>query len=359
VEIGVATLTKLSIVSPCYNEKQSLRPLHAEIAATLDAAGIDWEWIVVDDHSRDDSFAEVMEISRQDPRVCGIRLARNAGSHIAMFCGLDHATGDCGAVLMADLEDPPSALVNLVEKWREGYKVVWASREERVNVGWFYNRLAAAYYFVLRRVINIRQMPKNGADFFLADRSVLDIMRAYRDRNISIFSLIGWLDFPNTTVYFHKRQRRFGSSKWSFGRRAKLFIDTITGFSHFPIRAMSVIGIISAAVGFLSAAYLTVQYLFVDMQPGWPSIVVLILLVGGLQMFMLGFLGEYIARVLDEVRPRPRYMIEKMSPSLVSLLQNDVILAGSRSAPPVAMEAPLSKPSSSKGRKVGARRRAS
>jgi dolichol-phosphate mannosyltransferase len=317
---------KLSIVSPCFNERRCLRPLYDNIVLALDGTAIEWEWILVDDHSSDGSFDEITKLTQIDPRVGGIRLARNAGSHVAMFCGLDYASGDCAAVLMADLQDPPSVLVELLEKWRGGYKVVWASQDKRRSAGWFYNSLARAYYFTLRRIMGIRQMPRAGADFFLIDRTALEIMRAYRDRNISIYSLVGWLDFPNTVVFFEKQQRRFGASKWSFGRRVKLFIDTITGFSHFPIRAMSVIGTLCAGTGFLYAIYIVLEYLFVQTQPGWTSIIVLVLMLGGLQVLMLGVLGEYFARMLDEVRPRPRYIIERISPELSGRHYDDVLL---------------------------------
>jgi len=324
---------KLSIVSPCFNERSSLRPLYNEIVLALDGSVMEWEWILVDDHSSDGSFDEITELSQIDSRVRGIRLARNAGSHVAMFCGLDHTSGDCAAVLMADLQDPPSVLVELLEKWREGYKVVWASQDKRRRAGWLYDAPARAYYFALRRVMNIRQMPKTGVDFFLIDRAPLEIVRAYRDRNISIFSLVAWLDFPNATVFFEKQQRRFGASKWTLGRRAKLFIDTITGFSHFPIRAMSVIGSLCAAVGFLYAIYTAIQSLFVEIQPGWASIIVLVLMLGGLQILMLGVLGEYFVRMLDEVRPRPRYIIERISPELASPPCDDALLLTSREVP--------------------------
>ena len=319
-------MTKLSIISPCFNERPSLRPLYAEIVAELGGAGIDWEWIVVDDHSSDGSYEEVAALSRSDPRVRAIRLAENVGSHIAMFCGLDYASGDCVAVLTTDLEDPPAVLVGLVRKWSEGYKVVWASRDDRHTTGWFYNLLARAYYFTLRRIIAIRQIPKNGADFFLIDRAALDIVRAYRDRNISLFALVGWLDFPNTTIPFKKRKRQFGASKWSFGRRAKGFVDTITAFSHFPIRAMSILGASFAAVGFLFAIYVVIEYFFVQTLPGWTSLTVLVLVIGGLQMLMLGMLGEYFVRMLDEVRPRPRYMIERMSFGYTGAIPGDAVL---------------------------------
>jgi polyisoprenyl-phosphate glycosyltransferase len=331
-------VSKLSIISPCLNERSSLRPLYNEIVLALDASAIDWEWILVDDHSSDGSFEEITELSRIDSRIRGIRLARNTGSHVAMFCGLDHTSGDCAAVLMADLQDPPSVLLELLDKWREGYKVVWASQGKRPTAGLIHHTLARAYYFTLRRIMNIRQMPKTGADFFLIDRVPLDIVRAHRDRNISIFSLVAWLDFPNATVFFDKQQRRFGSSKWTLGRRAKLFIDTITGFSHFPIRAMSVIGALCAAAGFLFAIYAVVETLFIDIQPGWTSIVVLVLVLGGLQILMLGVLGEYFARMLDEVRPRPRYIIERMSPDLVGPPRADALRLTHPEAPAQAAD---------------------
>jgi glycosyltransferase involved in cell wall biosynthesis len=302
---------------------------------------------VVDDHSSDDSFEVIGELSHADPRVRGIRLGSNFGSHIAIFCGFDFASGDCAAVLTADLEDPPTALVELVKKWEEGYKVVWASRGERRNLGWLYNVMARTYYLMLRRVIAIRQMPKNGADFFLIDRAALELVRGYRDRNISVFSLVGWLDFPHTTVLFEKRKRRFGSSKWSFARRAKLFIDTITGFSHFPIRAMSIVGAVCATLGFLYAIFITLEYMFIQAPPGWTSIAVLVLMLGGLQMLMLGVLGEYFARMLDEVRPRPRYTIERMSSSLRGPVADDVLLLTPRQRREKPL--PVSKPGAMAG----------
>jgi len=322
----IEIVTKLSIISPCYNERQSLRPLYEEIVSAFQDTELGWEWVVVDDHSSDGSFEAIAELSRQDPRVRGIRLAGNSGSHIAMFCGLDYATGACAAVLTSDLEDPPSVLVELVEKWREGFKVVWASRRERGTSGWLHNATARAYYFILRRVIAIKQMPKNGADFFLIDQAALDIVRAYRDRNISLFALVGWLDFPHATVLFDKRRRRFGAGKWSLARRAKLFIDTVTGFSHFPIRALSLMGTFCAAIGFLSAIYIVADHILNETQPGWTSIVVIVLFLGGLQMLMLGILGEYFARMLDEVRPRPRYIIERMAPRFNGALPDDAVM---------------------------------
>lgn len=305
-------MTTLSVVTPAYNEARNLPVLYERLRQVLDGAGVDWEWVVVDDHSRDETFAVVAEIARRDPRVRGLRLARNSGSHKAITCGLHHAGGNAAVVLAADLQDPPETLPTLLAAWREGAQVVWAVRAHRAEsagrVGF-----ARLYYFLMRRLVGIKEMPATGADFFLLDRRVVEALRQFRESNVSLMALITWMGFRQTAVPYDKQARLYGQSGWSLGKKLKLVVDSVTSFSYLPIRLMSATGFIVAILGFLYAIVVTINALAGRPPQGWASLMVAVLVLGGLQMLMMGVLGEYLWRALDEARRRPPYLIEAMT----------------------------------------------
>jgi polyisoprenyl-phosphate glycosyltransferase len=295
----------LSILTPAFNESDNLEQLHARLVQTMATLGGEWEWLVVDDHSRDDTFAVVQRLARSDPRVRGIRLARNSGSHIAITCGLHHVRGDAAVMMASDLQDPPETLGVLLERWRAGAQVVWAVRRERPGEA-SHAGFAAIYYWIMRNVVGMKEMPARGADFFLIDRRVIDAFRRVRERNTSVFALITWLGFRQEYVDYDKQARGAGRSGWTIARKIKLVVDSVTGFSDAPIRFCSYVGI-----ALLCGAFMTALVRLI-----WPFGVATLLLsamvaLTGLQLLALGIVGEYVWRALDEARQRPAYFIEQ------------------------------------------------
>jgi len=298
-------------VTPAYNEAANLPLFYERLCRVLNPLDLDWEWILVDDHSADETFEVIGNIAEQDPRVQGIRLARNFGSHTAMTCGLHHAAGDCAVVMASDLQDPPETVPALLAKWREGAQVVWAVRSRREGEKASTVGFARLYYLLMRRIIGIKEMPATGADFFLVDRGVVDAFRQFNESNVSILALITWMGFRGANIPYEKKARLQGRSGWSLERKLKLVIDSVTSFTYLPIRMMSYLGFIVALLGFIYAGVVIVNSLIGNPVQGWSSLMVVVLVLGGVQMLMMGVLGEYLWRALDEARRRPRYLIEK------------------------------------------------
>jgi polyisoprenyl-phosphate glycosyltransferase len=295
----------LSILTPAFNESTNLEALYARIVQTMAQVGGEWEWLVIDDHSRDDTFAVIERLARADVRVRGIRLARNSGSHVAITCGLHHVRGRAAVMMASDLQDPPETLGVLLERWRGGAQVVWAVRRERPGDG-SHAGFAAVYYWIMRNVVGMKEMPSRGADFFLIDRVVIEAFRRVPERNTSVLALITWLGFRQEYIEYDKQPRASGRSGWTMARKIKLVVDSVTGFSEAPIRVCSYAG----------AALLAVAGLVAIVRLIWPFGVAVLLLAAmvaltGLQLLALGMVGEYVWRALDEARRRPAYFIEQ------------------------------------------------
>jgi dolichol-phosphate mannosyltransferase len=305
----------ISVVTPAFNEARNLPLLYERLAAVLGPEAVAWEWIVVDDHSRDPSFQVVSELAARDARVRGVRLARNGGSHMAIACGLEEAQGAAAIVMAADLQDPPETLPALMARWRDGAQVVWAARRQvpgQPGDGLF-SRL---YYWMMRNLVGMREMPSAGADFFLLDRAVIDAFCSLRERHASVLALITWLGFRQEQILYDKQPRLHGASGWSLRRKFKLVFDSITGFSDLPVVASWMLGALLIAVGMLFAV---LGFAGVALGVLGPAAVVLLGAVAGgvgLGLVMLGFIGEYVWRALDEGRQRPRYFIEQRTPAV-------------------------------------------
>lgn len=304
----------LSIVTPAYNESENLPLLYRRLQDVLSSLNIEWEWIVVDDHSRDQTFEVIRQIAAQDSRVRGVRFARNFGSHTAILCGLENAKGDCAVVMAADLQDPPETIQPLMEKWNGGAQVVWAVRAHREEEAASTVGFAKLYYFMMREIVGMKEMPSTGADFFLIDRRVIDVLFQFKETNASILALITWLGFQQDSILYDKQARHHGHSGWNLEKKLKLVVDSIASFTYLPIRLMSYIGFVIALLGFVYALIVFVNALIGKPTEGWSSLMVVVLVVGGMQMLMMGVLGEYVWRALDESRRRPRYWIEAMTP---------------------------------------------
>jgi dolichol-phosphate mannosyltransferase len=303
----------VSVVTPAYNEAENLPLLYRRLNAVFDGLGMDWEWVVVDDHSRDSTFAVMSDLARRDKRVRGARLARNSGSHTAITCGFHQARGDCAVLMAADLQDPPEVVPEMIRPWQDGAQVVWAMRRTREGESAGTVGFARLYYWLMRHVVGVKEMPATGADFLLMDRRVLDGFREFGESNASVLALVTWMGFRQVAIEYDKRARVHGQSGWSLGKKIKLVVDSITSFTYLPIRAMTAAGFVVSLVGFGYAALVLLNRLDGNPVEGWSSLMVVVLVVGGIQMLMMGVLGEYLWRALDESRRRPRYLIEAVT----------------------------------------------
>jgi polyisoprenyl-phosphate glycosyltransferase len=300
----------LSIITPAYNEADNLSLLYKRLSSVLKSVNVDWEWIVIDDHSSDDTFNTIADIASRDSRVRAVRFARNFGAHTAITCGLHQAKGDCVVVMAGDLQDPPETLPALLTEWYGGAQVVWAARGHREGEKASTVGLARLYYFLIRRAVGIRDIPGSGTDFFLIDRSVVDAFCQFKEGNIDIVLLITWMGFRQTIITYDKQARLHGRSGWSLQKKLKLAVDSVASFTYMPIRIMSYVGFLVALAGFVYAGVVIANYFAGQPALGWSSLMVVVLVVGGIQMLMMGVLGEYLWRALDESRRRPRYLIE-------------------------------------------------
>jgi dolichol-phosphate mannosyltransferase len=295
----------LSIVTPAFNEAPNLEALYTQLVRFFERTGGDWEWIIVDDHSRDDTFGVIERLSLLDGRVRGFRLARNSGSHVAITCGLHHAQGDAAVMMAADLQDPPETIDAMMAAWRAGAQIVWATRQTPPST------LSAFYYWIMRKFVGMADMPASGADFFLADRVVLDAFRQFPERNVSVLALITWIGFRQANVEYDKRPRTAGRSGWTLGRKIRLAVDSVTAFSDLPIRLCGYAGAL------LTAFALIIGIIAVIMLPSVGAVLLLLLAamfgLTGVQLFALGIVGEYVWRGLDESRRRPHYLIERIA----------------------------------------------
>jgi polyisoprenyl-phosphate glycosyltransferase len=300
----------LSILTPAFNEAANLPALYARLVETMGVVGGDWEWIVVDDHSGDETFAVIEGLALRDARVRGLRLARNSGSHVAITCALHHADGDAAVMMAADLQDPPETLTSMIDAWRRGAQVVWAVRRvrpgEKSHAGF-----AALYYWIMRHLVGMKEMPARGADFFLIDRAVIDAFRRFPERNVSVLALITWLGFRQDYVEYDKQPRTAGRSGWTLARKITLVIDSVTSFSDFPIRLCSYGG---AALMAIALVILIVSLILLPaLGAGLLFLLSVFIGLAGLQLLALGIVGEYVWRALDEARRRPAYLIEAVA----------------------------------------------
>ncbi len=296
----------LSILTPAFNEAMNLGPLHERLVQALAPAGADWEWLIVDDHSSDGTFQVIEELARRDPRVRGIRLARNSGSHAAITCGLHHVQGDAAVMMAADLQDPPETMAAMLARWHAGAQVVWAVRREQPG-DTRHASFAALYYWLMRQVVGMKEMPARGADFFLIDRVVIDAFREFPERNVSVLALITWLGFRQESIEYDKQPRAAGQSGWTLARKMKLVIDSITSFTDLPIRLCSYAG--ASLMGVSAIVMVAALFLLPSVGAGLLFLLAVILGLGGLQLLALGMIGEYVWRSLDEARRRPQFVI--------------------------------------------------
>ncbi|MFH1360506.1 MAG: glycosyltransferase family 2 protein [Candidatus Omnitrophota bacterium] len=300
----------ITVIFPVFNEQGNLQALYERLCTAISKMNPqDFEFIFVDDCSTDHSPEILKELRNKDPRIKIIRFARNCGSHAALNAGLAYAHGDCAIVLGADLQDPPEIIKDLLDARKDNVKIVWGVRTKRKGESSTTKLCAGLYYALMNWLTNVK-VPPSGADVFLIDRVVIEALKKVPEKHSSIFMTLAWLGFPQASIFYVKEARHKGQSKWTLGKKIKLTIDSLLSFSDIPIRYMSVIGFCTALLGFIYAAYVLWCFLYGAPVEGWSSLIVAVLVIGGIQMMMLGILGEYLWRTYDESRKRPPYVIE-------------------------------------------------
>lgn len=304
-------MKSISIVVPIWNEIANIPVFYDRLCKVMEAEKLDWEMIAVDDRSSDGSFELLSEMASRHKTLKVVRLARNFGSHPAIFCGLQYATKEAALIMAADLQDPPEVIPELIEKRDAGAKIVWAGRNVREGLSFFDLFFAESFHKLFRLMVGANKLPPQGADFVLIDRLVIDAIGQFREINTNFMALISWLDFDQASITYTKAARLSGETGWSFSRKIKLAVDSIVGFTYLPIRLMSFLGFFTALVGFMYAGVVLYNYLTGSPPEGWSSVMTAVLVIGGVQMLMLGVLGEYLWRALDEIRRRPRFLVEE------------------------------------------------
>ena len=304
----------VSIVVPVYHNAASLPELLARFHQLAGRNPVDrFEFVFVDDGSRDHSFAVLQALQRRDERVRIIKLSRNFGSNAALLAGLDQARGEVIAAIAADLQDPPELIHDMLAHWRQGRKVVLAARQSRADP--LPTRLlAGAFYFLFRRFA-LPNMPPHGFDFFLLDRQVCNLIKGIQESNAYLMGMILWLGFEPAVFYYHRQRRaeRFGKSMWTLTKKLKYFIDAFVAFSYVPVRAASLLGMCLSVLGLFYALALLILRLVSGIPVvGWVSLMAVLLVVSGVQLLMTGILGEYLWRNLEETRRRPRFVIDRI-----------------------------------------------
>jgi len=303
-----------SVIIPVYNERDNVRAAHQAFCAMAEAEpSLDWEFLFVEDGSTDDTFAILVELNRTDPRVKVVRLSRNYGSHTCAAAGLQFASGHAAVLMTGDMQVHPREISRFLAKWREGFHVVWGVRATRQDSR--VDRFLAGAFSALIRYVALPGYPRQGvASFCLLDRKVIDALNNFSERNRVTFGLVLSAGFRQTYIEYARPERHAGVSKWSLRRKLKHIIDMVVSFSSLPIRLTSVVGIAIATLSIIYAVYLAVGALINGRAvEGWTSIVVLVMILGGLQLFVLGMLGEYLWRVCDEVRRRPLFLVQDVT----------------------------------------------
>ena len=303
----------VSIVIPCYfNELNLLKTYKVLKEDVLDKRpDMQFEVICVDDGSKDNTLGVLKDLQALDSRIKIIKLSKNFGEFRAILAGLTHASGACMAVMSADLQDPPYLITEMIQAWENGEKVVIAARTDRKE-NWLKKLLAHTYYWFLRKLV-IENYPKYGFDFFLIDKQVAQILVDMKEKNSTIYVQLIWTGFKPKVIDYIREDREDGKSMWTYWKRINLFIDTFIVFSYKPIRLISGLGILMSIFGFISAIYFIFEKVFLNNDvAGWTSLVVAVLVLAGVQLIMLGIIGEYIWRNLDETRKRPVFIVDEI-----------------------------------------------
>lgn len=305
-------MKSITILVPCYNEENNIEFLYErlkEIFTTL--PNYDFHILLINDGSKDNTLVKMQSLHAKDPGVSYLNLSRNFGKENAMLAGLDYAEGDAVIVMDADLQDPPELVPQMLEEWEKGYDDVYARRRSRAGETWFKKASAHWYYRILQKFADI-DIPADVGDFRLLDRQAVDALCSLRERQRYTKGLFSWIGYNKKEILFDRQPRATGNSKMNFLKLFGLAVDGITSFSVAPLRLASVLGIIISTIAFVYLIFVIAKtLLFGDPVAGYPSMISIILFMGGIQLIVLGIIGEYVGRIFYEAKRRPDYLVSE------------------------------------------------
>jgi glycosyltransferase involved in cell wall biosynthesis len=298
-----------TIIAPIYNEIDNIQTLYTRVCEVMDSSGEPWEFVMIDDGSSDGSTDAILELKKQDPKIVPVIFARNFGHQIAVTAGLDYSQGEAVVIIDADLQDPPEVILDLIQKWKEGYEVVYATRSKREGETWFKLLTASAFYRLIQRITDIN-LPMDTGDFRLLDRKVVDVMGSMREKHRFLRGMSVWVGFRQTGVEYERAERLAGESKYPLKIMFRLASDAITGFSYFPLQLATYLGCAFTGFSFLAIlALIILRLVGSQFLIGQAATLIAVLFLGGVQLLSLGMIGEYVGRLYDEAKGRPLYTV--------------------------------------------------
>ncbi|MBE5102040.1 MULTISPECIES: glycosyltransferase family 2 protein [Priestia] len=307
----MSSIVKYSIVVPVYNEEEVIHETYRRLTEVMRSTKEAYELLFVNDGSKDRTAEIIKEYSEQDPAVVLLDFARNFGHQIAITAGMDYARGEAVVVIDADLQDPPELILEMIEKWKQGFDVVYAKRTKRKGETYFKKQTAAMFYRFLRAMTDI-DIPLDTGDFRLLDRKVCNQMNSIQEKNRFVRGLVSWVGFKQIAVEYERDERLAGESKYPLKKMLKLSMDGITSFSYKPLKLASYAGVTLSGIGFIYLLVVLYLKLFTDSTiTGWSSLIVIQLFFSGIILIILGMIGEYIGRIYDETKNRPLYIVRE------------------------------------------------
>ena len=307
------TWNRFCVVVPAYNEAACIETFHRRLTAVMDGLGT-WHVVYVNDGSTDDTLALLLRLRTLDPLVSVVNLSRNFGKEIALSAGLDHAAGDAVIVIDADLQDPPELIPTMVDTWHEGYDVVYAQRIARDGETWLKRTTATLFYRLMETLGEVR-MPRDTGDFRLMSWRTVEAVRSMRETHRFMKGLFAWVGFPSKAVPYHRAARHAGTTTWTYWKLWNFAIEGITSHTLLPLKLATYVGLaVSLGAGVFIAQLVIRTVLFGNPVPGYPSLMAVVLFLGGAQLTTLGVMGEYLGRVFAETKRRPLYLVESVLP---------------------------------------------
>jgi polyisoprenyl-phosphate glycosyltransferase len=306
---------RFTIIAPIYNELENIPELYPRIRDVMKQLGEPWELILVDDGSTDGSTEAIRKLAANDQRVRPVIFARNFGHQIAVSAGIDYSRGDAVVIIDADLQDPPEVIIDLIEKWREGYEVVYAVREEREGETWFKKTTASLFYRLIHAITNV-DIPLDTGDFRLMDKKIVSVMKAMREKHRFLRGMSAWVGFKQVGVSYKRKPRYAGESKYPLKKMIQFALNAITGFSYFPLQLATYLGFIAAGLSVIAIPIVAILRLLTGTAlEGQATTLIIVLFLGGVQLISLGIIGEYIGRIYDETKDRPLYVVAEAPPN--------------------------------------------
>lgn len=304
----------LSIVLPAYNEEQNIANTAEVLSGLLSKNGIEYELVFISDGSRDGTYGEILKAAEKNPRIKGAEFSRNFGKEAGIFAGLELASGDAVVVMDCDLQHPPEVILKMWELWQQGAEIVEGIKTSRGRESLGHRLSAGIFYKVMSRLIKIDMSASS--DFKLLDRKVVDVLLALPERNTFFRALSFWAGFRTESVQYEVQERRFGESKWSFWSLMKYAVSNATSFSTLPLQMVTVMGLVSILFSVVLAVQTLVRFLMGNSVEGFTTVILLLLIIGGFLMLSLGIIGHYIARIYEEVKGRPKYIISRVTDNI-------------------------------------------